>query len=180
MSPQPPPILDGLFALLLILGHAASASVPAGYQSVANAYQIPPEVLYAIGLTESARRIDSTGNLRPWPWTLNVRGRGHFFASQRAARDALRRALHQGTTSIDIGLMQVNWRYHRDRLGSAQRALDPYHNLRVGAEILQACFKDRQDWWEAVGCYHAPNNAERAASYRARVFKHWQRLTGHG
>ena len=180
MSLQPLQILGLLLVLVLTLGHAACASVPAGYQSVANAYQIPPEILYAIGLTESARRIDSTGNLRPWPWTLNVRGRGHFFASQQAARDALRRALDQGTTSLDIGLMQVNWRYHHDRLGRAQRALDPYHNLRVGAAILQECFRDRQDWWEAVGCYHAPNNAERAAGYRARVFKHWQRLTGHG
>jgi hypothetical protein len=39
--------------------------------------------------------------------------------------------------------MQVNWRYHQDKLGSPWQALDPYHNLRVGAEILQDCYANR-------------------------------------
>ena len=170
--------------LLLALGlafHApAHASVPLGYQQVADAYHLPPEVLYAVALTESARQVDSTGNVRPWPWTLNVRGKGHFFASRREAEAALQGLLDQGRTSVDIGLMQVNWRYHRQRLGSPQRAIDPYHNLRVAAQILKECHRSRQDWWAAVGCYHAPNSPQRAARYRARVRAHWQRVTQRG
>jgi len=77
--------------------------------------------------------------------------------------------LASGRESVDIGLMQVNWRYHKKCLTSPQLALNPYHNLRVAAEILLGCFRSREDWWEAVGCYHAPNNPERAARYQERV-----------
>ena len=173
-----------LFPLMLALGlalHApVHASVPFGYQQVADAYDLPPEVLYAVALTESARQVDSTGNVRPWPWTLNVQGRGHFFDSRQEAEAALQEHFDAGRRSIDIGLMQVNWRYHRQRLGSPQLALDPYHNLRVAAEILHHCHQSRQDWWAAVGCYHAPNSPQRADRYRARVRAHWQRLTRRG
>ena len=152
-------------------------TVPAGYRLVANAHHIPPEVLYAVGLAESARRVDSTGTVRPWPWTLNVQGEGFFYSSRYQAQQALDGFLNAGLQSTDIGLMQVNWRYHQQRFKSPQRALDPYHNLRVAAEILRDCYRSRQDWWEAVGCYHAPNSPHRAARYRARVFEHWQRIT---
>ncbi len=82
---------------------------------------------------------------------MNVAGRGYFFDSRLAAWQALTAWLEQGEASIDIGLMQVNWRYHEERLGTPWQALDPYHNLRVGAGILQACYSQRQDWWGASG-----------------------------
>ncbi len=82
--------------------------------------------------------------------------------------------------SMYKNLMQVNWRYHRERLGTPWQALDPYSNLRVGAEILQDCYVTRQDWWASVGCYHAPMNPQRADQYRRRVVSHWQRLVSEG
>ncbi|MEW8644213.1 MAG: transglycosylase SLT domain-containing protein, partial [Candidatus Thiodiazotropha sp.] len=82
--------------------------------------------------------------------------------------------------SIDIGLMQVNWRYHQDRLGTPWQALDPYHNIRVGAGILQDCYATRQDWWGSVGCYHSPKDSYRADRYRRRVVSHWQRIVQEG
>ena len=95
-------------------------------------------------------------------------------------QQALDSFLDVGFESIDIGLMQVNWRYHRQSLENPQLALDPYHNLRVAAKILQDCHQSHQDWWDAVGCYHAPNSPQRADRYRARVFEHWQRVTRRG
>ena len=169
-----------LFAVSDTTLASTGQTVPAGYRLIANAYRIPPEVLYAVGLAESARRVDSTGTVRPWPWTLNVQGKGFFYASRDQAEQALDGFLATGQKSIDIGLMQVNWRYHRQRLESPRRALDPYHNLRVAAEILRDCRQSRQDWWAAVGCYHAPNSPHRADRYRARVFEHWQRVTERG
>ncbi|MCP5410151.1 MAG: lytic transglycosylase domain-containing protein [Chromatiaceae bacterium] len=176
----------GLRRLVLVIGAwlstsgIANAEVPTGYRLVASDYDIPAEVLYAVGLAESARRVDSTGTVRPWPWTLNVQGKGFFYASRAQVQRALDGFLDVGFESIDIGLMQVNWRYHQNYLESPQLALDPYHNLRVAAKILRECHQSRQDWWEAVGCYHAPNNPHRADRYRARVFKHWQRVTRRG
>ncbi len=165
-------VLAGLILPSLSWGREA---VPAGYRVVAAEHGIPQSILYAVALTESGKPMAGpAGAARPWPWTLNVAGRGYFFDSRQAAWQALRGYLKDGQRSIDIGLMQVNWRYHQDRLGTPWQALDPYHNLRVGAGILQDCHLTRQDWWASVGCYHAPGNPHRADQYRRRVVSRWQ------
>ena len=158
----------------------AEEMVPSGYQEVAAERAVPEAVFYAIALTESGRDVEAQGIRRPWPWTLNVAGKGYYFETRLEAWQALRDWLAKGKRSIDIGLMQVNWRYHQSRLGDPWQALDPYHNLRVGAEILQDCYASRQDWWDSVGCYHAPANPERAARYRRRVETQWRRITQEG
>ena len=160
----------GMSACLLCLACysvGAVATVPSGYQAVAAERAIPEHIFYAVALTESGRDVESQAIRRPWPWTLNVGGKGFYFETRLEAWQALRDWLAQGRRSIDIGLMQVNWRYHHARLGDPWQALDPYHNLRVGAEILQDCYATRQDWWISVGCYHAPSHPARAES-RAR------------
>jgi len=154
----------------------ADEAVPPGYRLVAARNGIPPAILYAVALAESGTRVQALGSVRPWPWTLNIGGEGYFYPSREAAVQALDSQLAVGRPSIDVGLMQVSWRYHQARLTSPQGALDPYHNLQVAAEILADCFRDRHDWWAAVGCYHAPNNPERAAGYRDRVRRHWRRI----
>ncbi len=155
-------------------------SVPSGYRAIAAEYGIPYTILYAIALAESGRGLNDNGTRRPWPWVLNVSGRGYFYSSREAAWQALGGFLARGERSIDIGLMQVNWKYHKDKLGNTWRALDPYHNLRVAARILKNCFHKRRDWWASVGCYHSPANVMRAESYRLRVVGHWRRLEANG
>ena len=155
-------------------------SVPAGYRAVATENGIPYTLFYAVALTESGKPVGVTRHYRPWPWTLNVAGQGYFFDSRLAAWQALTVWLEQGKRSIDIGLMQVNWRYHRERLSTPWQALDPYFNLRVGAKILQECYFTRQDWWASVGCYHAPGDSQRAKQYRRRVVSRWQQLVNAG
>lgn len=157
--------------------NAASAGVvPPGYQAIASEQGVPATLLYAVALTESGQRQLSQPLQRPWPWTLNIGGRGQFFGSRQAAWHALQYALANETTSVDIGLMQVNWRYHSQKLGSPWQSLDPYHNLRVGAAILKRCRTPKIDWWDSVGCYHAPNDPARAQHYRERVREHWRAL----
>jgi len=161
----------GSLALLLgALGVTDASSleaVPPGYRLVAAEAGVPPALFYAVALAESGKRFDV--GPRPWPWTLNVAGEGRFYPSREAASRALAAALATGMRSIDIGLMQVNWRYHGEKLESAALALDPYHNLRVGARILRRCFEERGAWSAAVGCYHAPADDARASRYLERV-----------
>ncbi len=166
----------------LVFCHAGwgEESVPVGYRAIAAEGGIPSTVLYAMALTESGKQVTSADIYRPWPWTLNVAGRGYFFSSRLEAWQALIDELQKGQRSIDIGLMQVSWRYHQKRLGTPWQALDPYFNLRVGSAILQTCYQSRQDWWASVGCYHAPTNLNRADRYRLRVLAHWRWITSVG
>ena len=170
-----------VFAGLLFTNTSWGAdSVPTGYRTIATERGIPYTVLYAVALTESGKRVASADVYRPWPWTLNVAGRGYFFDSRLEAWQALTDWLQAGRRSIDIGLMMVNWHYHQERLGTPWKALDPYHNLRVGAGILQDCYVTRQDWWASVGCYHSPTNSYRADQYKRRVVSRWRRIVSEG
>jgi len=172
--------LIGLASLIVSVTAWSETAVPAGYETIAAEHGMPSAVLYAVALTESGKQVTTTGQYRPWPWTLHVAGDGYFYATRLEAWQALRDWLDQGKRSIDIGLMQVNWRYHHERLSDPWEALDPYHNLRVGADILRECYISERDWWASVGCYHAPANPARAERYRRRVLSRWQRIVNAG
>lgn len=171
---------------LLLISPAALATVhravgiPPGYAAVANEFRIPPAVLYGVALQESAMLFGEPRRRMslPWPWTLNIAGMPARLPTRLAAEQRLRVALQAGIDSVDIGPMGINWRYHKHRLLSVERSLDPYWNLRVGAGLLAGHFADCGDWSEAVGRYHSPANKSRAATYSARVFERLRRF-GH-
>jgi len=152
--------------------------VPQGYRDVAREHGVPPRILYALSLTESGRAI-SRNKVRPWPWTLNVEKKSYYYPTRRAAWQALTGFLEQGKV-VDIGLAQVNWKWHKKRLINPWQALEPYFNLRVGAQILREHYDASGDWWTAIGHYHAPAATpaarERAARYRVRVERHLNRI----
>lgn len=176
-----PPIFSGLFVALILETHASKFSehaiVPEPYTGIARAHGIPPTLMYAVALAESGKYVTRLQDTQPWPWTLNIAGEGRYYTSREAAIEEARQALAGGVRSVDIGLMQVNWGFHKAALRSVESAIDPVYNLEVGARILAACYRARGDWWAAVGCYHAPANAERAARYRDRVSQMWTRVT---
>lgn len=143
--------------------------IPIGYVRTGQLEQVPPAILYGVALQESARMFGRYA--LPYPWTLNVAGEPRRFQTHTEAVNSLRESVRLGITSVDCGLMQVNWRYHNQKLGDYHRALDPYPNLRVGAQILRGHYADTQDWFKAVGRYHSPGDVARAQSYARSVFR---------
>ena len=162
--------------LLALLGSAQARELPpAAYQQIARQAGIPAEILYAIALQESA--LPLRGQLRPWPWTLNVAGRPKRFANHHTACHALHQALATTSpTRIDIGLAQINWGYHHQRFASPCTALHPIRNLRVAAQVLREQHRHTGDWLLAAGRYHRPAGGTPAARYRDGVARHLARL----
>ncbi len=118
------------------------------------------------------------GRVRPWPWTLNINGRGHYYPTRVAAHRALIQQLNLGATQVDIGLLQISWRYHKQRFRhDPWQALDPYSNIRAGARYLRELYQRHGDWWRAVGRYHSANSLRRAV-YRVRVAAELLRIRG--
>lgn len=154
-------------------------NIPSSYLKIADEYQVPPEILYGIALAESGKRLRSK-KYRPWPWTLNVSGIPRRYFSRKAAYQGLLFFLRQGIRSVDIGLMQVNWKYHHKKLGTLWQALDPYNNIKTGARILHSEYQKTRDWKKAIGYYHSPGQKpkqkKRAKNYAARVIKQIKRL----
>jgi soluble lytic murein transglycosylase-like protein len=175
---------SGLGAVALVSALAAPAttalaSIPPAYVEAAQEYAVPPEIVFAVALTESELLLTSS-RVMPWPWTLNVEGRAERYRNRFETWEAIQRHLEAGRRSIDIGLMQVNWRWHQDLLQDPWTALDPYFNLRAGARILHDLYQQDPDWVTVVGRYHAPADTpaarQRAAAYRARVLERLERL----
>ncbi len=169
------------FALASLLFAApvaiASPSVPPLYQKIALYHGIPPSLFYAIALGESNSAL-SDRTYRPWPWTLNVAGTPMRFDTREAAHAELLKQLQSGRRNVDVGLVQVNWRWHGQRFASPWDALDPVTNLVTGAQIINELRRNcpHCDWWTLVGRYHNPTKPHLAAAYTARIRKHWNRL----
>lgn len=153
--------------------------VPEGFAEVADFYGIEDsELFYSILLQESGRSLPGVG-FRPWPWTLNVEGQGFYYETEQEAWSALSTFIAAGKSNIGIGYGQVTYPFNGHLLNDLYLALDPATNLRIAAEILLECQNRLGDWWQAVGCYHSPNERY-AAPYRAAVKRHYDRLTGRG
>ncbi len=174
-----------LFLSLLAIpaaGHAQASPVPAGYYAAAAEARVGPSLFYAIALTESGQST-MTAEYRPWPWTLSIDHKPHFFPTRKAALSALtteinRRKSDAGKKQLGVGLFQIEWRFHAHRFESPGQMLDPYANARVAAEIfLEGLAAAGGDVWEAVGLFHS-NTPDLAQSYRQRVAKRLVGLAG--
>jgi soluble lytic murein transglycosylase-like protein len=153
------------------------APMPSGYAAMARRYGVPPVVLYGIALQESAMLFGAWS--LPWPWTLNVQGAPKRYATYPESVAAMRGFIASGIRNVDAGLMQVNWRFHSDKLIDPARALDPYPNIAVGAHILRDHFDATRDWPRAVGRYHSPGDTARADAYSAAVYRRIAHLVPH-
>lgn len=167
----------------LLLGLVCSPSnhaevpveIPVAYVMVARNFQVPPDILYAVAVTESGRSYQ--GVKVPWPWALNIEGESVYSETEQEAHRVVIEAVQQ-RKSVDIGLMQVNWRWHKQRFLSVEESLSPIKNLVVGAIILSEQHEKTGDWWEAVGRYHDPGqdaeSQDSARRYRERVEQNWR------
>lgn len=116
-------------------------------------YNIPNNLLLAIGVQEAGRQVD--GALTIWPWTGNYHGKGAYFRSKVALENWVRGIQAQGISSIDVGCMQVNQKWHAQEFASLEQATDPMANADYAARFLRRLYRETGDWWEAAGRYHS-------------------------
>ncbi len=175
-------LVQPLRVLLLAVGLLASSGQaqeipPPAYQLAAQRVGIPSTVLFAVALQESGIRRDN--RLIPWPWSLNVAGQSHRYATRGEACTGLLQALREvRLTRVDVGLAQINLGYQKHRYSRPCDLLDPYANLAIAATILLEQYKPGEDWLLAMGRYHRPAGGEPAARYRRSVSRHLNRVQG--
>lgn len=120
------------------------------------------------GLLPAIARVESARNGRAWPWTLNQGGAGSYHQSKEDALAALDKILTKGVENVDLGCMQINWRWHSDAFLDAETMLDPFNNTLYAATFLAKLYEKTGDWDSAIGMYHS-SDPERGAAYRAKV-----------
>ncbi|MGM8229149.1 hypothetical protein ACSV5M_21410 [Cellvibrio sp. ARAG 10.3] len=171
-----------LIATLFTLSSATQAltqtKIPGAYKYFAAKHQVPADVLFAVCLQESGKRWQDKH--LPWPWTLNIAGKGAYYDTPADAQRQLLQVINGGSCRVDIGLCQVHWCAHKKNFTAPVQLLNPYINLAYAAKLIRSEYdytqrKGNPDWWVAVGRYHSPGNPKRASQYRERVKARWQR-----
>src|SRR4029079_10379480 len=103
-------------------------------------------LLSAIASTESGRYHEGLQIKVPWPWTINVGGKGYWFDSKEEAIAAVRKYQHRGIQSIDVGCMQVNLYHHPEGFASLDQAFEPEHNVAYAASFLRSLYQEDGTW----------------------------------
>ncbi len=147
------------------LAEDASAICIQAAQAASKAEGVPLSVLLAIALNETGRRRD--GAFRPWPWTVNMEGAGHWFDAPDQALAYAEQEFARGATSFDIGCFQINYRWHGQHFGSIQAMFDPMANATYAARFLRDLYAEQGSWEAAAGAYHS-RTPEFARRYAAR------------
>lgn len=148
------------------IGFWKCASPLVVFDRVASFSGVNQKTLYAIAMNES--RLQG----RPWPWTMNVSGKSYFFPTRESAWRMAKSLIAKGINTFDIGLMQVNWKWHGDRFNSVWEALQPSVNQKVAADILLEKYRQTGHPLTAVGWYHNANPS-RHHSYQVSFAKHF-------
>lgn len=162
------PVLPALIVALLIALPAVADPADLCLSAANRASQesgVPYDVLAAIALTETGRT--RQGRMAPWPWTVNMEGKGHWFDSQPEAESFAEQSYRAGSRSFDIGCFQINHRWHGEHFTSIREMFDPLSNARYAARFLSELFAEYGDWTRAAGAFHS-RNEEFAGRYRAR------------
>jgi hypothetical protein len=70
--------------------------------------------------------------------------------------------------NVDLGCMQINWRWHAAEFVDAASMMDPATNTRYSARFLRELHDRFGDWDSAVAAYHSAD-ATRGAAYGRKV-----------
>jgi hypothetical protein len=130
---------------------------------------VPLSVMLAVTQTETGRRVN--GRLRPWPWTVNLEGAGHWFEDRGEALDFATQGAEAGRNSFDVGCFQINYRWHGENFESLAEMFDPLENALYAARFLSRLHAETGDWSKAAGAFHS-RTPEFADRYRATFDRH--------
>lgn len=158
-----------LFIMIALAAGPAAAAPELCERAAAQAAAetgVPADLMQAIALAESGRA--RNGRLRPWPWTANLEGQGHWFETRAELVAFAEGAVAVGRTSVDIGCFQINWRWHGRHFVRPGDLSDPLTGARHAARYLLQLREEFGGWEAAAGAYHS-RDPDRAARYAARV-----------
>lgn len=140
----------------------------------AKATGVPAAVLHAISLTETGRK--SGGSFRPWPWTVNMEGKGLWFENATRAKNYVAKEFNRGARSFDVGCFQLNYKWHGQAFSSVDEMFDPNANALYAAGFLAELFIEKGNWPDAAGAYHS-RTPKYADKYRSRFNRMFSKLT---
>ncbi len=171
-----------LLALFAAVPALSAAVTPAEeieksvFGSVGKEKGIDPILLYSVALLESSRPVPGRKHFAaPSRFTINSGGVAYYLPTRDEALAKLDE-LAKTTRNFDIGLMQINYRWHGEKVKSYKDLLDSETNLRIGADILGKALGSHKNRCIAIGRYHSWNNDVAAYQYGCRVLAIYNKI----
>ncbi|MDR0329143.1 MAG: lytic transglycosylase domain-containing protein [Rickettsia sp.] len=113
--------------------------------TVEKEHNIPSGLLKAIAEVESEMKV----------YAVNLGGKAFIAKSKAEASKNVLSYLRKGHTNIDIGVMQINWYWHKRHFSSLDEMLTPKNNVKYAAKLLTDLYLQHGDWQKAVRLYHS-------------------------
>lgn len=124
--------------------------------------KIPKGLLAAIAKVESGHR----------EYAINVCGRSIYASSLAKALSIAKRKINSGVTNIDLGVMQLNYRWHGNQFASLEEMLMPENNINYAARLLRSLYEQHKNWQKAIRYYHSAN-LKHSRQYSRKVATVW-------
>ncbi|MFI3241900.1 MAG: transglycosylase SLT domain-containing protein [Alphaproteobacteria bacterium] len=125
------------------------------------AFDIKPLLLTTISHVESGRYNEQKNAKAPWPWTINFKGKGMWFANKAQAVKKVKELQARGYKSIDVGCMQVNLMFHGKAFDSVEDAFNVDQNVYYAATFLTDLYeRNDKNWDKAIMHYHSRKEAK--------------------
>lgn len=125
-------------------------------------YGIPKGLLQAIAKVESSYK----------PYSVNIDGKTIIFADVASTKKYLQNKINQGANNIDIGVMQINYRWHGEKFHDLTEMLDPELNITYGAKLLKR-LKEQHGNWRKAACYYHSATPWHHRKYSRKVILAW-------
>ena len=139
---------------------------------------LPSHLLSSISRVEAGRKL-SNGEVRGWPWSINHAGKGLYFETKEGALKYLKNAVANGSRNIDVGCMQLNYRWHKGGFTSLEDMFDPVKNINYAAEFVKELFERHKNWEDTIKHYHS-NKKKFNIPYHKKVAKVWDEKKENG
>lgn len=135
---------------------------------VAQEYELDPYLLYAIALKETGKYSAQRQSVTPRPYIIT----GHGMTTVRRKHDdavkRLKERLSQGHDNLNIGVMQINTVWQKNKFSSPEELLDFKTNIRIGAKIIKQLLASPEPLVIKIGHYSSWNK-EKAKKYGEHV-----------
>lgn len=177
MRKRPVPLLTLTLTLASLASLPAAAAPPAplgaceaAMQQASASYGVPLGILYAVGLTETG------GNGTLQPLAMNGGGESYVAASPADGERKLAEFGRRGVKLVDLGCMQINYRWHGSKFGSVAEMFDPTRNVDYAARFLGELKQQYGSWTMAAARYNAgPDNDPAQKRYVCAVIRNMVR-----
>jgi hypothetical protein len=123
------------------------------WKQAAKTHGVDPVLLYSVALFESGKRRGKS-KVGPWPFALHF-NQANISIYALSAKEARFVLANVTTDNVDIGLGQVNYKCHKDKVQRPEDLLDPKINLMVASKILADALSSTPDPELGVGRYHS-------------------------